>query len=96
MKPRSREQSTKGETEIETPWGWEGKKKKKEKEKQWGRFEAKVDLKFRRCEGEKEKKNEIFTDSETVRRELELSDVRKVCVSEAMSLRWGVSEVECV
>ena len=44
-------------------------------------------MKFRRCEGEKEKKNEIFTDSETVRRELELSDVRKVCVSEAMSLR---------
>ena len=45
-------------------------------------------MKFRCCEGEKEKKKrERFTDSETVRRELELGDVRKACMSEAVSLR---------
>ena len=44
-------------------------------------------MKFRRCEGEKEKKKERFTDSETVRLELELGDVRKACMSEAVSLR---------
>ena len=47
-----------------------------------------VDLKFRCCEGEKEKKKIVrFTNSETMRHELELSEVRKACVSEAMSLR---------
>ena len=35
----------------------------------------------------RKKKIEIFTDSKTVRRELELSEVREACVSEAMSLR---------
>ena len=71
MKPRRREQSTEGEIETETSWGWEGKKKKPK---------AKVDLKFRRCEGEME----IFfflRDSETMRCELELSEVREVCVT---------------
>ena len=52
-----------------------------------GLSKAKADSKFKRCEGEKEKKIEIFTDSKTVRRELELSEVREACVSEAVSLR---------
>ena len=52
-----------------------------------GLSKAKADSKFKRCEGEKEKKIERFTDLETVRHELELSEVREACVSEVMSLR---------
>ena len=92
MKLRSREQSTKGETEIETLWGWEGKKEKKtvRQIRSKGRFEVQT------LWGWEGKKKERFTDSETVRLELELGDVRKACMSEAVSLRWGVSEAKCV
>ena len=44
-------------------------------------------MKFRRCEGEKEIFFfflERFTDSEVVRCELELSEVREACVSEVV------------
>ena len=44
-------------------------------------------MKFKCREGEKEKNIKRFTNSETERRELELSKVREACVSEAESLR---------
>ena len=59
MKPRSREQSTEGKIEI--------KKKNKTPE-------AKADLKFRRSEGQKEKKIESERDLE---RGVNLSEVRR-------------------
>ena len=60
------------------------RRKKEKKKKPWGRF--KVQMQW----GWEGKKIERFTNSEIVRRELELSEVREACVSESeMRREWG-------